>query len=97
MKAIKRRPGVQKKAQAKRVVAEIAPGVRVMMDAYMKAYNEGSERVSSPLKYTDVINQALDMFLPSKPRLEVGHGERGNGGDGQDAEAPDKSGRKSSR
>jgi hypothetical protein len=26
--------------QAKRVITEIAPGVRVLLDAYMKAYNE---------------------------------------------------------
>jgi hypothetical protein len=97
VKAIKHRSGATKKSQAKRVVAEIAPGVRVMMDAYMKAYNEGSERVSSPLKYTDVINQALDMFLPSKPQSGVGHGEPENGGNDLDAEAPKRSGRKSSR
>jgi hypothetical protein len=58
----------KKKTQAKRVVTEIAPAVRVMLDAYMTAYNEGPERVSSPLKYTDVINQALDEFLPGKPQ-----------------------------
>jgi hypothetical protein len=97
VKAVKHRSGAPKKPQAKRVVAEIAPGVRVMMDAYMKAYNEGSERVSSPLKYTDVINQALDMFLPSRPQMKVGNGEPENGGNDLDAEAPKRSGRMSSR
>ena len=37
------------------------------LEAFLKAYNEAPERVSSPLKYTDLINQALDAFLPGKP------------------------------
>ena len=61
----KRKPESKKEAQAKRVVTEIAPGVRVLLDSYMRAYNEGPERVSSPIKYTDIINKALDEFLPS--------------------------------
>ena len=73
----KPKEGGKKKPQAKRVVMEIAPAVRVMLDAHIKAYNEGAERVSSPLKYTDVINQALDEFLPCKPKAseEVIHGQ----------------------
>jgi hypothetical protein len=66
--ATKHKAGSRKKEQTKRVVTEIAPAVRVLLDTYMKDYNDGPERVSSPLKYTDVINQALDAFLPSKPR-----------------------------
>lgn len=63
----KRKAAVKKKPQAKRVVTEIAPGVRTMLDGYMRAYNDAPERVSSPLKYTDLINLALDSFLPGKP------------------------------
>jgi hypothetical protein len=37
--------------QAKRVITEIAPGVRVLLDAYMKAYNEAPVRVSPPEIY----------------------------------------------
>ena len=59
-----------KKALSKRVVIEIAPGVRAMLDAYLSVYNDSPERVSSPLKYTDVVNQALDEFLPRKPTPE---------------------------
>jgi len=65
----------KKKPQVKRVVTEIAPGVREMLDTYIKTYNEGPERVSSPLKYTDVINQALDAFLPGKPQPSDAAGE----------------------
>ena len=55
-----------KKSQTKRVVTEIAPGVRAMLDAYVDSHNDGQDRVAPPLKYTDVINQALDEFLPSR-------------------------------
>ena len=64
--ATKHDPESKKNPPAKRVVTEIAPAVRVMLDAYVNAHNEGSKRVSSPLKYTDVINLALDEFLPSQ-------------------------------
>ena len=68
--AAKHKAGDKKKTPSKRVVTEIAPGVRVMLDDYMRAYNEGPERASSPLKYTDVVNQALDAFLPPRPSLD---------------------------
>ena len=75
--AAKHKTGSKRKPQAKRVVTEIAPAVRVMLDAYMTAYNEAPERASSPLKYTDVINQALDEFLPNptQPNEEADHGK----------------------
>jgi len=69
--ASKRKASTKGKSQSKRVVTEIAPGVRTMLDAYMQSYNEGPERVSSPLKYTDVINLALDGFLPGRPEPEL--------------------------
>ena len=67
----KRKGSAKNKTQAKRVVTEIAPGVRTMLDDFLKAYNEGPERVSSPLKYTDVLNKALDGFLPGRPEPEA--------------------------
>jgi len=70
--ASKRKTSTKGKAQSKRVVTEIAPGVRTMLDGYRNAYNEAQERVSSPLKFTDIINLALDGFLPGKPELAAG-------------------------
>lgn len=64
--AAKQKSGSKKSAQTKRVVTEVAPAVRVKLDSYLNAHNKGSERVSSPLKYTDVINLALDAFLSNK-------------------------------
>jgi hypothetical protein len=56
------------KAKVKRVVTEIAPGIRTLLDAHIQDHNEEPERVSSPLTYTDVVNQALDEFLPARPK-----------------------------
>lgn len=53
----------KKLPQAKRLVVEVAPAVRTMLDGFIAAYNEKPERVSPAYKYTDVINQALDEFL----------------------------------
>ncbi len=64
--AAKQKSGSKKTARTKRVVTEVAPAVRVMLDTYLNAHNVDSERVSSPLKYTDVINLALDAFLSNK-------------------------------
>ena len=67
-----KKAGKAARPSVKRVVTELAPGVRTLLDAYLKDYNEGPDRVSSPLNSTDVINQALDRFLPARP----GPGER---------------------
>ena len=63
----------KKKPRTKRLVVELAPAVRALLDAHMSAHNEGAARVASTLKYTDVINQALDEFLPpqAKPGNET--------------------------
>jgi hypothetical protein len=84
--ATKHKSGSKKKRQAKRVVTEIAPAVRIMLDAYITGYNEGPDRVSPLLKYTDVINQALDEFLPGKPQAgEVEDQDKsGNDRDGKE-------------
>lgn len=62
--ATKRKPSGKKRPQSKRIVAELAPAVRAMLEAHVQAFNEGSDRASSPLKYTDVVNRALDELLP---------------------------------
>jgi len=78
MMSPKKKASEKKKHRSKRVVVEIAPGVRTLLDAYLATHNEGPDRVSSPVKYTDVINQALDGFFP-KPIEESSHGEEGEG------------------
>jgi hypothetical protein len=48
---------------AKRLAIEIAPAVRVMLDNYITAFNANPDRAMPPVKYTDVINQAIDEYL----------------------------------
>jgi hypothetical protein len=71
--ATKQTQASKKKPRTKRLVVEIAPAVRALLDTHMSVHNEGEERVASTLKYTDVINQALDEFLPpqAKPGSDV--------------------------
>jgi hypothetical protein len=62
----KKEEDAKKKAKTprpKRLVVEIAPGVRAKLDAHISAFNENPDRASTPLKYTDVINRAVDLFL----------------------------------
>jgi hypothetical protein len=96
--ALKGKPEPRKKPSSKRVVTEIAPGVRALLDAYIEAYNEDPERVSTPLKYTDIINRALDAFLPGKPdpHKEDRHGQGQEEGKGTKA-GPGRKGGKSGK
>ena len=47
---------------------EIAPGNQAALDRHIEAYNTRPERSTPRVKYTDVVNEALDKFLgPSRP------------------------------
>ena len=61
-------PEAKKTPQAKRLVVEVAPAVRTMLDDFIAAYNAKPDRASPAYKYTDVINQALDEFLTNNNR-----------------------------
>jgi len=54
------------KKNTKHVNVEIAPAVLVTLEGYIEAYNAKPERSTSKLKYTDVINAALDSFFKLK-------------------------------
>lgn len=45
------------------VNVEIAPGNQSRIDVYIAAYNADPNRSTPKLKYTDVVNEALDRFL----------------------------------
>lgn len=66
----------KKKAKApkpKRIALELAPGVRARLEAHVTTFNENPDRASSPLKYTDVVNRAVDQFLTRRcPEREEG-------------------------
>ena len=57
---------------AKRISVEIAPGVSSQLEAYIQDYNAQPGRTSPVLKYTDVVNMALDKYLPALPPASKG-------------------------
>lgn len=65
----KKEEDAKKKIKApkpKRLVVELAPGVRTQLEARVSAFNANPDRASSPLKFVDVINRAVDLFLTSR-------------------------------
>jgi hypothetical protein len=48
---------------SKKINVEIAPGNQSAMDTYISVYNTQPDRKKTRLKYTDVVNEALDEFL----------------------------------
>jgi hypothetical protein len=51
---------------AKKINVEIAPGNQAAMDRYMDAYNRRPDRTTPKIKYTDVVNMALDRLLSAR-------------------------------
>jgi hypothetical protein len=48
---------------SRKINVEIAPGNRERMARYIEAYNRRSDRKTPKIKYTDVVNDALDKYL----------------------------------
>lgn len=80
------------KAEPKKLNVEIAPGNREKMESYLEAYNSHEGRKTPKLKYTDVLNAALDSFLQAHcaveppPQQEQGDGalkDKGQRGKGR--------------
>ena len=66
----------REKATTRKINVEIAPGNQAKMDVYIEAYNGRPDRRTPKIKYTDVVNDALDKFLgaeqkASRPRPPV--------------------------
>lgn len=64
---------------AKMVNVEIAPGNQSRMDTYIQEYNRRPDRRTPKVKYTDVVNEALDRYL-SRHFGENGTAEQEQGG-----------------
>ena len=47
----------------KKINVEIAPGNQARLRTYMEEYNSRPDRRTPKVKYTDVLNRALDQFL----------------------------------
>ena len=56
----------QNKETARTINVEIAPGNQEKLDRYIKAYNHTPDRTTPKIKYTDVVNDALDTFLSAQ-------------------------------
>lgn len=54
--------------KSKRINVEIAPGVRRALDAYLERERVSPDKIKVTLTYTDVINQALEMYFSGDKR-----------------------------
>jgi hypothetical protein len=59
----------QHKDAPRTINVEIAPGNQEKMDRYIKTYNRMPDRATPKIKYTDVVNDALDTFLNAHQRV----------------------------
>jgi hypothetical protein len=51
------------KTSSRKINVEIAPGNQAAMDRYIESYNHTLNRKTPKIKYTDVVNEALDKLL----------------------------------
>jgi hypothetical protein len=54
------------KTGSRKINVEIAPGNQLAMDHYIQSYNRKLDRKTPKIKYTDVVNEALDKFLSAR-------------------------------
>jgi hypothetical protein len=67
------------KADSRKINVEIAPGNQQALDRYIQAYNHRPDRATPKIKYTDVVNEALDTLLKTRkptPRNTKGAAEK---------------------
>ena len=55
-------------AETRKINVEIAPGNQAKMDLYIKGYNSRPDRSTPKIKYTDVVNDALDKFFGAREK-----------------------------
>jgi hypothetical protein len=58
--------GRKGKEHSHKINVEIAPGNQARMARFIEAYNTRPDRRTPKLKYTDVVNEALDRFLEAR-------------------------------
>ena len=54
------------KTGSRKINVEIAPGNQQAMDHYIDSYNRKLDRKTPKIKYTDVVNEALDKLLSAR-------------------------------
>jgi hypothetical protein len=68
----------KEKPGSKKINVEIAPGNQAAMDRYIESYNHKPDRKTPKIKYTDVVNEALDRLLSARrpaPKSAIKAGE----------------------
>ena len=56
----------REKPGSKEINVEIAPGNQAAMDRYIESYNHKPDRKTPKIKYTDVVNEALDKLFSAR-------------------------------
>jgi hypothetical protein len=56
-------------AAARKINVEIAPGNQAKLDVYIDAYNGRPDRSTPKIKYTDVVNDALDKYFEAQEKV----------------------------
>jgi hypothetical protein len=51
---------------SRKINVEIAPGNQQALDRYIDSYNARVDRRTPKIKYTDVVNEALDKLLSAR-------------------------------
>jgi hypothetical protein len=64
------------KKASKRINVEIAPGVYRLLKAKRDEVNAAPDRAEPPQSYADMLNRALDSYLPPLPATETGAAEK---------------------
>jgi hypothetical protein len=63
----------REKGGSRIINVEIAPGNQLAMDRHIESYNRKPDRKTPKIKYTDVVNVALDKLLSARqPAPKVG-------------------------
>jgi hypothetical protein len=55
-----------KEPGSRKINVEIAPGNQAAMDRYIESYNHKPDRKTPKIKYTDVVNEALDRLFSTR-------------------------------
>jgi len=51
---------------SRKINVEIAPGNQEALDRYIDSYNDKPDRKTPKIKYTDVVNEALDRLFSGR-------------------------------
>jgi hypothetical protein len=62
---------------SRKINVEIAPGNQAALDRYIESYNHRPDRKTPKIKYTDVVNEALDKLLSTRRSAPKGPSEAG--------------------